>query len=529
VRLSGASLRRRLGATLLVLGLVQLVVVSLALVALLQVREDQQRLTVDLFRVLQDSNAGFSSVVEVQDAALGYLATGGADELERLQVAQAPRQDAVDADLLASKLRDTPDAAAALEQVRQVAQEWLGALQPLAGRVEAGGPDAVTSGEVRELRRLFEQVRSSYDAYVAEVLVARDDAFDSLQLSSALLFGAVLLAVATSVAAGLVLFAALRRWVTRPLTELGQETRAVRTGALGHVVVGQGPPEIVALADDVEAMRRELVSQLAEVERAQRRLERQAADLQRSNRDLEQFAYVASHDLQEPLRKVSSFCQLLQRRYQGELDERADQYIEFAVDGAKRMQLLINDLLAFSRVGRMADAFVDVELDGVLAEVLRTLSTRVTETRAVVTSDPLPVVPGERRLLVQLLQNLIGNALKFSGDAPPRVHLSAQQREDAWELAVSDDGIGIEPQYAERIFVIFQRLHPKTEYEGTGIGLSLCKKIVEHHGGQMWLDTEAASGATFRFTLPMQPPALADEQVDDAPEGAREERAWSRV
>ena len=145
------------------------------------------------------------------------------------------------------------------------------------------------------------------------------------------------------------------------------------------------------------------------------------------------------------------------------------------------------------------------------------------------TADPLPVVRAEPRLLVQLLQNLIGNALKFGGDAPPRVHVSAQQRDDAWELAVSDQGIGIDPQYAERIFVIFQRLHPKAEYEGTGIGLALCKKIVEHHGGQMWLDTEASEGATFRWTMPFQPPTPTPEPQDDAPEGARKEIAWTRA
>ena len=511
-----SSLRRRLGTTLLVVGLAQLLVVSLALVALVQVRNDQDRLTVDLFRVLQDS-------------ALTYVATGGAEELARLQAAQAPRADAVDVDDLERGLGDNTDAVQALDRVRRTAADWIAQLQPLVERVQTGGVDAVEPGDVRDLRRAFEEVRTGYDAYVGEVLVARDEAFDRLQLSTTLLFGAVLLAVATSVAAGLVLFLALRRWVTRPLSALGAETRAVRSGELDHVVAGQGPPEIVGLAEEVEAMRRRLVEQLAAVERAQRRLEQQAEELRRSNRDLEQFAYVASHDLQEPLRKVSSFCQLLERRYKGQLDERADQYIEFAVDGAKRMQLLINDLLAFSRVGRMSEGFVDVELDDVLAEVLRTLSPRIEETSAEVTSDPLPVVPGERRLLAQLLQNLVGNALKFSGDEPPRVHVSALRRDDAWELAVSDQGIGIEPQYAERIFVIFQRLHPKAEYEGTGIGLALCKKIAEHHGGQMWLDTDAPAGATFRWTMPFQPPVQAQEPENEAPEGAREGTAWSRA
>jgi light-regulated signal transduction histidine kinase (bacteriophytochrome) len=281
-----------------------------------------------------------------------------------------------------------------------------------------------------------------------------------------------------------------------------------------------GPGEIAELAEDVERMRTALVVQLGEIERnaaeiaeAHDRLTEQAEELRRSNRDLEQFAYVASHDLQEPLRKVASFTQLLQKRYGGQLDDRADQYIGFAVDGAKRMQQLIQDLLGFSRVGRLGGELADVPLDAVLTAALDNLDELVADSGAVITHNPLPVVRGERPLLVQLLQNLIGNAVKFRDpDRPPTVHLSARRMGDSWQLECRDNGIGIDPQYAERVFVIFQRLHPKEVYEGTGIGLALCKKIVEYHGGRIWLGEHEGPGTSICWTLP----AVAGDPTDDS-------------
>jgi light-regulated signal transduction histidine kinase (bacteriophytochrome) len=281
-------------------------------------------------------------------------------------------------------------------------------------------------------------------------------------------------------------------------------------------------------------MRERLVEQLAQVEAvrdglqdAQQRLEAQAAELQRSNRDLEQFAYVASHDLQEPLRKVASFCQLLERRYKGQLDERADQYIAFAVDGAKRMQQLINDLLAFSRIGRRTTGRDEVSLDSCLAGALRNLEAVLEETGATVTADPLPTVWGEKALLTALLQNLISNAIKFRSDQAATVRLTVEpitDDADEYVFRCSDNGIGIEPQYAERIFVIFQRLHAKDQYSGTGIGLAMCKKIAEWHGGRIWLDTDASGpgvGTTFAWTLPTvdRGRALMDPETERVEEG----------
>jgi light-regulated signal transduction histidine kinase (bacteriophytochrome) len=302
---------------------------------------------------------------------------------------------------------------------------------------------------------------------------------------------------------------ALQRSVTRPLGELAAAVRAASTGAHEPEIRPEGSGEIAALARDIEHMRRELVEQVAELreshaetERAHELLREQARELERSNRDLEQFAYVASHDLQEPLRKVASFTQLLQKRYGDQLDERADQYIEFAVDGARRMQRLIQDLLAFSRVGRSGAPPEDVDLEAVLEQVLHDLGERIAESGAQVTHDPLPVVRGERALLTTLLMNVVSNAIKFRHpDRPPRVHLTARRGERAWELACTDNGIGIEPQYAERVFVIFQRLHPKDVYSGTGIGLALVKRVVEHHGGRVWVEPSDTGGATVCWTL----------------------------
>jgi light-regulated signal transduction histidine kinase (bacteriophytochrome) len=250
-------------------------------------------------------------------------------------------------------------------------------------------------------------------------------------------------------------------------------------------------------------MRRRILDELGQVRAARAELEQQALELQRSNSDLEQFAYVASHDLQEPLRKVASFCQALEQRYRGQLDERADQYIDFAVDGARRMQILINDLLAFSRVGRAGAAREPVDLRQVLDEVEHSLSGPLREAGASVRAEGLPVVRGERSLLVSLLQNLLANAVKFRGAEPLCIRLAAERDGELWRLSCADNGIGVEPQYAERIFAIFQRLHTKEEFEGTGIGLALCRKIVEYHGGRIWLDTDYHGGACIRFTLPV--------------------------
>lgn len=235
---------------------------------------------------------------------------------------------------------------------------------------------------------------------------------------------------------------------------------------------------------------------------AEQALETRARELARSNADLEQFAYVASHDLQEPLRAVVSYLQLLERRYRAQLDERADRYIGHAVDGARRMQALINDLLTYSRVGRRGEELAPVDAEAMLDRVLASLRVAIEESGATVTHDPLPTVVVDATQFGQLLQNLVGNGIKFRGEDPPRVHVSAEREDDAWLFSVRDNGIGIAPEYRERVFVLFQRLHGRDEYAGTGIGLAVCKKIVERHGGTLWVESAPGGGSTFRFTIP---------------------------
>ena len=245
-------------------------------------------------------------------------------------------------------------------------------------------------------------------------------------------------------------------------------------------------------------------SDITERKRAEDDLNRAMEDLKRSNAELEQFAYVASHDLQEPLRMVSSYMQLLKRRYEGKLDQDADQFIAYAVDGSERMQRLINDLLAFSRVGTRGQPFAEVAGDKALEQALTNLQVAIKKGKATVTHDRLPKVLGDETQLVQLFQNLVGNAIKFHGKEKPQVHISARARGKEWVFAVRDNGIGIDPQYAERIFIIFQRLHGRAKYEGTGIGLAICKKIVQRHGGRIWVESQPGKGSTFFFTLPKQ-------------------------
>ena len=265
----------------------------------------------------------------------------------------------------------------------------------------------------------------------------------------------------------------------------------------------EGLEELVKLRTaELEAANTELEMQIAERRRAEETLRQTAEDLKRSNSDLEQFAYVASHDLQEPLRAVAGYVGLLQRRYHAQLDAKAIEYIDGAVDGATRMQTLINDLLAFSRVGTRGKTPEATDLKAVLDETLINLSVGIGDTDVRITHDPLPTVRADPTQMAQLFQNLLGNALKFRGERPPEIHLGAQRQEGRWLLSVRDNGIGIDPQYAQRIFQIFQRLHTRRAYPGTGIGLAICKKVVERHGGRIWVESQPGQGATFYFTIP---------------------------
>ncbi len=245
-----------------------------------------------------------------------------------------------------------------------------------------------------------------------------------------------------------------------------------------------------------------IIEDISDRKQALALLEERTRDLARSNADLEQFAYLTSHDLQEPLRMVSSFTQLLERRYRGQLDERADDYIHYITEGAQRMQRLINDLLAYSRVGSRGRPFAALEFETIVEQVADNLQIAIEETGATLSHDPLPRVYGDEIQLVQLMQNLVGNAIKFRSANPPQIHVSAHPEGKEWIISVRDNGIGIEPQYFERIFVLFQRLHLPEEYPGTGIGLAICKRIIERHNGRIWVDSVPGQGSTFYFSLP---------------------------
>jgi light-regulated signal transduction histidine kinase (bacteriophytochrome) len=300
----------------------------------------------------------------------------------------------------------------------------------------------------------------------------------------------------------------LRRVVVLPIARLAHDVREVARGEFERPLEPSGPSEIEELGHDVDTMRARIVAEVGALRDAERALIDQARELQRSNEELEQFAYVASHDLQEPLRKVASFTQMLQRRYAGELDERADRYIEFAVDGARRMQDLINDLLEFSRVGRMTRPHERIPVRELVDSATARIGALVDESGAeIVVDGELPVVEGDRGLLTTVFQNLIGNGIKFRGEAPPRVEIHAEPDGRFHRFAITDNGIGVDDEYAERIFVIFQRLHTRDAYEGTGIGLAMCRKIIEYHGGRIMLaPAEGGRGARFVFTLPAADP-----------------------
>jgi light-regulated signal transduction histidine kinase (bacteriophytochrome) len=226
------------------------------------------------------------------------------------------------------------------------------------------------------------------------------------------------------------------------------------------------------------------------------------AEVQHVNEELQQFAYIVSHDLNEPLRAITNFITLLAKRYRGKLDAEADEYITFVTDGAHRLQQMLTALLAYTRVGRATTAATSVDCGTLLAHVLDDLRLAITDSQAVITYDPLPTIQGDATRLKQVLQNLISNAIKFRGPAPPQIHITARRTDAQWQFSVRDNGIGIDLTQAGRLFQVFQRLHPQGGYQGTGIGLAICKRIVEQYGGRIWVESELGKGTTFFFTLP---------------------------
>ncbi|MFF0368304.1 ATP-binding protein [Micromonospora sp. NPDC005087] len=470
-----------------------------------------------------------NAVLDQETAVRGYAVSGDPNDLGPYHAGLDQEQKVVAA--MQALLDNYPQIGQELRIVEERAEQWRQSVAlPVISTTEQSGTSAGQALVTERARQQFDEVRSAIDDLQREILAAREQSASDVRSSSNLLVALLIIAALVVVVAGAVLLLSLDRMVIRPLIGLADQVREVAEGDYQHGIATTGPPEFVQLGAGVDAMRQKIASDLAEVREARERIEwvnsqlqKQAEELTRSNRDLEQFAYVASHDLQEPLRKVASFCQLLQRRYAGQLDERADQYIAFAVDGAQRMQRLINDLLAFSRIGRLTNGFVEVDLNKVMGDVAGQTEAARQYADAELTWTELPVIRGEEPLLTNLLANLVSNSIKFRRpDVPPKVHISTRLVGSEWEISCQDNGIGIEPEFADKIFVIFQRLHSKDAYPGTGIGLAIVKKIVEYHGGRVWVDTDVPEGTAIRFTLPALPedvePAAAAAESPEPPQ-----------
>lgn len=454
-----------------------------------------------------------ASFLNQETGVRGYALSGDTAALEPYTAGEQLQTDAMAE--LRGLVSSTSELVADLDAIEQDAANWQTVfVEPILATTPTTGGRPLDPGVYERGKLAFDQLRAGLgelDQHLAEAGAdARATLAHAREIRAAVFVSLFVILLAASAA-----FAVLiRKAITSPLRRLSESSRRVALGNFGQQVdAGSGPADIRALAEDIEGMRQRIVAELELVRDRQSRLEVQTAkldaqtvELRRSNAELEQFAYVTSHDLQEPLRKVASFCQLLEKRYGDVVDERGRQYIDFAVDGAKRMQVLINDLLTFSRVGRVNDGFGPVSLDHALDKALANLSAAVDEAGATIERPQrLPEIDGDATLLTMLWQNLIGNAIKFTRpESTPEVSISVQRRpDDMWLVSVQDRGIGIAEEFEEKIFVIFQRLHGRDEYTGTGIGLALCKKIVEYHGGQIWLDTTSSDGARFNFTLPV--------------------------
>jgi signal transduction histidine kinase len=439
----------------------------------------------------------------------GYTIAADRQFLEPYKDGQVAEQAA--AGDIRSRLGQHADAMQDLAAIEQAATNWRTTYaEPLIASVTPGTPRVVDNATAERGKAEFDVLRKLSDVQNEHLVAARQAGVDELASVRAWRDGVLVGLIVTFFATAIVLALLTRRAVTRPLAGLASACRRITEGNFGERIVARGPKDIRSIATDVENMRQRIVDELDASRSAQAALDEQAVDLRRSNAELEQFAYVASHDLQEPLRKVASFCQLLEKRYGDKLDERGAEYIAFAVDGAKRMQVLINDLLTFSRVGRLNASSTEVDLDAALDAALNNLAAAVEESSAEVTRPQhgLPHVQGDPTLLAMVWQNLVGNAVKFRREGlAPRIVIECEPGsgdDHGWDFSVSDNGIGIPEEFADKVFVIFQRLHVRDAYSGTGIGLALCKKIIEYHGGAIWIDTSYTEGTRFRFTLPAE-------------------------
>lgn len=498
----GLSLSRRLYLTSTVIAAVVLVTSAVAGWAYYRQVQASNHLVNVVDQERLDAQSLLSDYVNEETGVRGYILSGQVSFLQPYVGGVAAA--ATDRRRLAALERRDPSAQALLRAVDAAAQQWTAHFAvPAISATAASNSAFATQAQLAAGKAEFDTVRQRFAALNGALTRSAAASTATLRQSRHIFVGVLAMVLLTTLACGLGAARALRSWVTRPLGRLRADVAEVAAGHLERPVSASGPPDLVEVAQDVELMRRRILNEVHVLAEASEELRALNAELARSNLELEQFAYVASHDLQEPLRKVVSFCDLLRRRYGEQLDERAQTYIDYAVDGATRMQALINDLLAFSRVGRTTDEFVDVPLGEVFAHAVSNLETVIKEKGADVTAGPLPTVKGDAALLTTLFQNLIANAIKFNQGPRPWVRVVAEKDGEDWQIQVTDNGIGVEPRFAERIFVIFQRLHGRDEYSGTGIGLALCRKIVEFHGGRIWLDTSYSPGTRMCLSLPV--------------------------
>lgn len=463
-----------------------------------------------------------------ETAVRGYVITADSQFLDPYYAGRAAEGQA--ARNIRERVGTRPDLMTDLDAIEQAAAAWRASYaEPIIADVERGAPAAASRGLTDRGKGEFDRLRILFDNQNENLRAARNDGIDELDRMRQWRDGLGIAMVVAFAALAVLLALLVRSAVTRPLAALATACRSITEGNFGERITPRGPRDIRAIAADVEDMRQRIVDELEASKAAKAALDDQAEELRRSNAELEQFAYVASHDLQEPLRKVASFCQLLEKRYGDQLDERGAEYIGFAVDGAKRMQALINDLLTFSRVGRLNATHTAVDLEETLTIALGNLSTSIEEANADIVrpAQRLPTVDGDPALLTMVWQNLIGNAVKFRRDGvAPRIVIECDRgggaQQGTWLFTVSDNGIGIAPEFADKVFVIFQRLHVREMYTGTGIGLALCKKIVEHHGGSIEVDTSYRPGTRIRFSLSANPLTEANEIPPALLEGTHE-------
>jgi signal transduction histidine kinase len=509
-------LSRIIGVALLSLLLFSVVAMVAGGLSLLSLHDNRERVVSTLDPASLEVQRFDTAMVDQETGVRGYALSGQKSFLEPYNTGVTAEQSAIKA--LQAVIKDLPASAARdLKSATTQAHFWRThyAQQTINEVAKAGKP--VVSPDILTGKADFDALRARIAVLQEDISAARAHAVAELNDSADVLDG-VFIGVAIGLAAIVVLLAiGLRATAIRPLHRLAAEARLVADGNFDRRVALTGPREVTNLAADVNTMRERILEALAESRQANTLLQEHTEELERSNAELEQFAYIASHDLQEPLRKVASFTQLLQRRYAGQLDARADQYIEFAVDGAKRMQALINDLLQYSRVGRTNREPALISSDAALNQARSNVANAIEETGATVETGHLPLVLAELTLLTAVFQNLLSNALKFRGDKPPRIVITCTRDEPFWLFSFTDNGLGIEAEYADRIFVIFQRLHERSAYPGTGIGLAMTKKIIEYFGGRIWLDTSNTEGSRFLFTLPIPAEAIELDATDIKP------------